>query len=299
MVVPGQTVTRYYRADRSFDTARTAEYRLAIQAGIHAFRIAVLDEKGSRCIVLGEFGNTTATASASLTDQTKSFNTFLDGVLEAVPWLIQPFGKRWLTWTGPSSTLVPARLAVREEMWQYLAFGYKLEAGETVLSDRLENLDAYNVYSIPEKIRELLSLRFALTDLSHHTTPFIAGSMADFSHRPGRPILYSWISDSSVNLALVGNGGLLIHNRFAFSAPEDVIYYVIYILQQFAVEPQHARVILTGDVTSSGLLWTLLGKYVGEPLILPGIQGIHPARDLEEAPIHQWFIPLNLPICGS
>ncbi len=299
MGIPGQTVTSYFRTDRSFDKSKVSGYGLVIQAGVQAIRLAVLDDKGSRCIALGEFGNTLVTASAGLNDQVRSFEPFLDGVCEAVPWITDPFGSKWLAWTGPGSTLVPAPLASEGEMWEYLAFGHKVEAGETVLIDRLPEPDAFNIFSIPEKIRELLSLRFALTHLAHHSTAFIAGALADFRHRTGKPVLYAWLTEGSANLALISSEGLLIHNRFSFSAPEDVIYYLIYLLQQFGIEPEHGRVILTGEVTRAGPLWHLLGKYVAEPLILPGIAGIHPAKDLEEAPLHSWFIPLNLPLCGS
>ena len=48
---------------------------------------------------------------------------------------------------------------------------------------------------------------------------------------------------------LIDRQGLRFHNRFSCSAPEDAIYYMIYVLQQFGVDPEQARVILAGQVT--------------------------------------------------
>jgi hypothetical protein len=184
-------------------------------------------------------------------------------------------------------------------MWEYLAFGHKLEAGETVLSDRLESPDAFNIFSVPEKIRELLSLRFGTGRLYHHSTSFITGLLSDHTHRQGKPVLYAWLSGHAANLALADRDGLKIHNRFPYTAPEDVIYYLIYILQQFSVDPATARVVLTGQVSVEDALWKQLGKYIGDPVILPGIPDIHPGKDLEDAPVHEWFPLLNLFRCGS
>jgi hypothetical protein len=299
MAVPGQTVTKYLKSDRSFDKERLGDYSLALQAGVNAIRFAVLDEKGTHIIALGELENSHAVSTAGLNEQVRSFGTFLDAVCETVPWIVEPFGRIRLAWEGPNSTLVPAALAVQEEMWEYLAFGHKLEAGETVLTDRLTVPDAFNVFSVPEKIRELLTTRFSCPHLCHHTTAFLAGVLADIHHRQSKPALYAYLSGGAVNLAMADRDGLKIHNRFPFSAPEDVIYYMIYVLQQFSVEPGHARIVLTGQITPADPLWALLGKYVGDPVILPGIADIFPGKDLEEAPIHEWFPLLNLSRCGS
>lgn len=299
MVVPGQTVTKYLKTDRTFDKARLPDYALALQAGVNMMRFAVLDEKGTRCLALGGFANSFALVSVGLNEQVRSFGSFLDGVCETVPWLESQFGRKRIAWEGPNSTLVPAEMAIQDEMWEYLAFGHKLEAGEAVLTDRMEFPDAFNIFSVPEKIREMLVARFNTPKLFHHSTAFLSGALADFAHRQGKPALYAYLSANAVNMALADRDGLKIHNRFPYSAPEDVIYYMIYILQQFAVEPEHARIILTGQVTTADPLWALLGKYVGDPVILPGIADIHPGRDLEEAPIQEWFPLLNLFRCGS
>jgi hypothetical protein len=299
MAAPVQTEAKSIRTDRSFDTGKIAGYSLALQAAANGIRFAVLDDKGHRFIVLGDLKNSAASFSAGLNEQVRSFENFLDGICTQVPWITGPFGNKRISWEGPHSTLVPAPLALREEMWEYLAFGHKLEAGETVLSDRLESPDAFNIFSVPEKIRELLSLRFGTGRLYHHSTSFIAGLLSDHAHRQGKPVLYAWLSGHAANLALADRDGLKIHNRFAYTAPEDVIYYLIYILQQFSVDPATARVVLTGQVSVEDALWKQLGKYIGDPVILPGIPDIHPGKDLEDAPVHEWFPLLNLFRCGS
>jgi len=229
----------------------------------------------------------------------RSFGSFLAGACEAVPWLCGSFARRWVAWEGMSSTLVPPPMLVPGEKWEYLSFGHRIEAGETVLYDRLSVPDAFNIYSVPEKIRELLAARFGPLTMFHYSTPFIAGAVADHARHQGRQVLYACLSERVLDLAFVDRQGLRFHNRFACSAPEDAIYYMIYVLQQFAADPEQARVILTGQVSASDRLFALLGKYVGNPAILPAIHDVHPCKDLEDAPLHEWFPVLNLFRCGS
>lgn len=299
MVVPGQTVTKYYKADRSFDSAKLIGSTLAFQAGVNAIRFAVFEGQENRCVALGDFRNPMTAFSAGLNEQVRSFGTFLEGVCETVPWLCGPIGKKWLAWEGMNSTLVPPGMLVQAEQWEYLSFGHRIEAGETVLSDRLADPDAFNIYSVPEKIRELLTTKFGSTRLYHYTTPFLEGVIADYSRHHGKPVLYAWLSEQSVDLAFVDRSGLKFHNRFAYSAPEDAIYYMIYVLQQFSVDPEQARVILTGQISAADRLYALLSKYIGNPVIPSSFIDIQPCKDLEDAPLHEWFPLLNLVRCGS
>jgi len=298
MLLPGQPLTKYLKTDRSFDPANTAGLTLAIQAGANAIRGAVFEGTENRCIALADFSNTTTAGSSGLTEQVRSFTGFREGVCDTVPWLCGPFAKRWLAWEGKSSTLVPSDLMIPGEKWEYLSFGHRIEAGETVLSDRLSTPDAFNVYSMPEKIRELIISKFGSVGFFHYTTPLIAGALADHGRHLGKPVLYAYLSEQVIDLVLVDRSGLKFHNCFPCTAPEDAIYYIIYVLQQFSVDPEHAKVLLTGQVSAGDRLFVLLGKYVGNPAIPLSVHEVHPSKDLEEAPLHAWFPLLNLFRCA-
>ncbi len=299
MVVPGQTVTNYLKTDRAFDPGNLAGSALALQAGIETIRFAVLADDERRCIALGDFRNNKVPLSAGFNEQVKSFGTFLDGVLEAVPWLTEPFVKNRVAWEGPSSTLVPSDLLVEGETWEYLSFSHRIEAGETVLSDRMKEPSAFNIFSVPEKIRESLAERFRPAGIRHHSTAFIAGALADHAHHQGKPVLYAYLWGQVIDLVFIDRDGLKFQNRFTCSSPEDGIYYILYVLQQFTVDPAHARVFLTGGIMEGDRLFSLLGKYVGHPSIPGSVHDIHLHGDLSDAPVHQWFTVLNLFRCGS
>ena len=299
MVIPGQTVVRNLRTCQGFGDAMAGSASLCVVAGVEAIRFAVLEGDDNRCLALGDLRNNTASVSAGLNEQVRSFSTFLDGACEAVPWLCGPFQRRWIAWEGMSSTLVPPSVMTPGERWEYLSFGHRMEAGETVLYDRLAVPDAFNIFSVPERIREMLASRFGVASLFHYSTPLIAGAVADHHRHQGRQALYAWLTERVLDLVLIDRQGLRFHNRFSCSAPEDAIYYMIYVLQQFGVDPEQARVILAGQVTESDRLVTLLGKYVGHPSVMNSVPDIRPCKELAEVPVHAWFPVLNLFRCGS
>lgn len=294
MIAPSLTITKTMITDRLFLPGKQSQYSLALQAGIRGVRLAVLDETGKNCLALGDLKNTMLTTGSGLTEQVRTFGSFLGGLEETVPWLFQPFARQKICWEGDTSALVPSAMLVPGNVWEYLSFGHRLEAGETVLFDPVTPLDAVNIFSIPEKIREMLTLKFNTQQICHLSTAFLSGALEDSRRMEDRPVLYTWLSGQSVDLALIGPGGLKIHNRFPYAATEDVVYYVLYILQQFAVAPEIARVILTGQLEPSGILPELLGKYVNEIIVPETVAGITPGKDLEQAPIHEWYPLFNL-----
>jgi hypothetical protein len=299
MVVNGQTLTKYLKTDRSFDNAKLTASTLALQAGMNAIRFAVFEGQENRCIALGDLRNNMTAVSAGLDEQVRSFGSFLEGACETVPWLCMQFRKTWLAWEGMNSTLVPCEMMVPNERWEYLSFGHRIEPGETVLSDRLTVPDAFNIYSVPEKVRELFTAKFGPVSLYHYSTPFLAGAIADHGRQQGKPVLYAYLSELFIDLAFIDRSGLKFHNRFSYSAPEDAIYYMIYVLQQFSMDPEQTKVLLTGQISAGDRLFTLLGKYVGNPVIPLSVHEVHPCKDLEDAPLHEWFPLLNLFRCAS
>jgi len=299
MVIPGRIEKKLLVADRLFDPSKASQYTLLCQAGLSGMKLAVVDEKTGLCLALGDLRNDLAEASSALPDQVRSFSAFMESAPEVVSWLPLSFGRTVCSWEGPSSTLVPATLLVPGDMWEYLSFGHKVEAGETVMSDQLPDIGAVNVYAVPEKIREMLTRVLGVSRLFHFSTAFLEGALADHLRYPERPVLYVYLTGQSAEVALIGRNGLMIHNRFVCSAPEDVVYYLLYVLQQFAVPSGKATVVLTGRITAADHLFELLGTYIGDPVIPQKIKDIHGGKALENVPAQEWFTLLNLLRCVS
>ena len=299
MVIPGRIDKKVLIADRMFDPSKASQYTLLCQAGLNGMKLAVLDEKAGLCLALGDLRNDLAEVSAALPEQVRSFSAFMESAPEVVSWLPLSFGRTVCSWEGPSSTLVPEAMLVPGDMWEYLSFGHKVEAGETVMSDRLPDIGAVNVYAVPEKIREMLTRVLGVSRLFHFSTAFLEGALTDHLRYPERSVLYVYLSGESAEVALTGRNGLMIHNRFVCSAPEDVVYYLLYVLQQFAVPSGKATVILTGQITAADHLFELLGTYIGDPVIPKKINDIHCGKDLENVPVQEWFTLLNLLHCVS
>lgn len=292
MTEPGPSIVPYLKTARSFDAGHCTEYRLNLQASIGTILFSVLNEAGDRCLALGSVRDL-ARGSGGLVEQVRSFTSFLHRVMETMPWLEGPFCKKQIIWEGSASTLIPAELMIREHMWEYLAFSHKLEAGETVLSDELEHPAAFNVFSVPEKIRELLTNRFSTDRMTHFSTHFITGILNDYKRRQEHPVLYALISENHLDVALAGPEGLRIHNRFFFVTPEDVIYFLLSVLQQFSIEPQDARIALAGQVEAGSHLMELLEKYAGHTELLSAPPSVHVEKEIQDAPVRKWFCTLT------
>lgn len=294
-VIPatGLAPLRYLKTGPSFDRSRCEEYTLGFQAGIHRIQIAICDSDSSRCLALADLRNPMVPVSGGLVEQSRSMTSFVDRVTELVPWTLEPFRRKVILWEGSVSTLVPEEMMLKEERWEYLAFGHRLEAGEAVLSDRLGSLKAFNLFTIPEKVRELLSMRLQQEEIRHVSSPLIGSALKEGNRHPGKPLMHTFLSEKHMDIVLIRDKELLLHNRYSYITPEDCIYYILYVIQQFGIEPGEVRVMMTGLVAEESPLWKLVKTYTGHPEIVASIHGLHVDKGLEEVPLQAWYCLLN------
>jgi len=146
---------------------------------------------------------------------------------------------------------------------------YKNEAGQlhldtlygkaihtNIVSENLPALNLYNIYRLPVSLHSLISRKF-LTGKFWHLYTII---LKNFSSDPAGSIFIDFKTDEFSVVALKANK-LLLCKTFAYTAPEDVLFYLLKCCQQLNLSQQQVQLSLAGLIEKDSALYRELYKY--------------------------------------
>jgi hypothetical protein len=194
------------------------------------------------------------------------------------------------------STLVPASFFTPENLADYLEFNTGGAFEGELFSNHIRPLDTFSVFALPRALVSLVTLHFKKVEFSSQTTPFlwnIARNAKSLDHYT----LYVGLNADFFDIAVTGNGKLLLYNTFQFVNETDLLYYILYVCRQLSLASQDVPLKLSGELSSRLAFFETLKQY------LPGIDyndvsGIAPlASGLKLVAAFKYLNIFNLQSC--
>jgi hypothetical protein len=74
--------------------------------------------------------------------------------------------------------------------------------------------------------------------------------------------LFLIINDGLIEIAAKSNNNLLFYNVFSFENNEDVLYYLLFMMEQFSLNPLSTRLLIGGQVQTNDSLIISIKKYI-------------------------------------
>jgi hypothetical protein len=212
-------------------------------------------------------------------------------------WLGLPYSSVVIFYESLNTTLVPSPLYLNDEKKNFADFNFKSGSGLQVFSEKIRNLDSYIIYSVHEAI-----LDFWAGVYPNHTSFSHAGRFIDLvllfnKNTPLQKKVFINLRKSCVDIAVPEGNKLLFFNSFEFRTREDFIYYVIFVMEQLAINPAEAELMLTGFIEKNSPMFDILNKYVKTTLFLSRSHSFKYSYHLNEIPDHYFFTVLNSRLC--
>jgi hypothetical protein len=132
--------------------------------------------------------------------------------------------------------------------------------GKTIHADTIsENLPAlklYNVYRLASGIHASINRKFLSGKFWHLYTVILKNP----SSQPSGTISIDFKTDE-FSVVVLREGKLLLCQTFAYTAPEDVLYYLLKCCQQLNLSQQQVQLFLSGLIEKDSALYRELYKY--------------------------------------
>ena len=271
----------FSRIDRTFDESRTGDYGLVLQVTGRSCAFSVFDQTRETYIAL------------------ESYDIPLSGLVSQGHWLKNPFNSVHTIIENNRSTLIPEVLFVESEKESYLEFSMEPIDDEMIRFDKLNGIEAVNVFGISSSLYEEIIAGFPDAKICHLSSFMIDTIWRNFKHRITEKRIFVFLRQADLNMLIFDKKQLVYSNAFHIRTPEDVVYFVIFVMEQLNLNPEEIPVTLLGNINRDSPEFDLLFRYIRNLDFAPRNEDLHRSHVFHDVPDHAWYSLLNPVMCGS
>lgn len=140
-----------------------------------------------------------------------------------------------------------------------LEFNVGSVSDKLILTDDI-NTDIKLIYAVDESLKSTLDLIFPNHQLKH--TLSVLSKLTLVSEELIKEHIILSIHSNYIELAVKQENKLLLANQFSVKTQEDVLYYVLFVLEQYQLNPLTANITIVGNIDSTSELVVSLKKYI-------------------------------------
>ena len=162
---------------------------------------------------------------------------------------------------------VPEKYFVTDHLFEYLKFNVTEYHNQIISHDTLKEEQMVNVYIPNASINRILRETYGIFEYEHLTTTLLGVLLM---HNPQKKnAVYAHFDKDAFHLVIFKEGQLAFFNRFAFEEPIDMLYYLLFSLEQFSIDTETTPLYVLGDIIRNSERYYLIYKYVRFIYFLP------------------------------
>lgn len=270
----------------SFEAAQTEQSVLCVEVGKDHLRFAYVDAQ-KRLSWLEDFSFPSLLTERSLADNLPAI--FQDHpVLSAGPWQ-----QVLITVNSPAFTLIPKTLFRKEYATSYMTLmrGSALPPHEYAHFFEHTNDGFISVFNVEHRLANYLAGVFPLQTITfvHQTSALIRASEAVEKRLISTQNLLLYFEDEFVTVILRSSHALRYCNRFGFKNPQDLTYYILYVLEELRLEPYSVNILLYGEITPFADSYMHLSEFLPHMTFGQTPAGMHFNGDFDDLPEHRYL----------
>ncbi len=161
------------------------------------------------------------------------------------------------------------------------------------LHKHIKNLDF--CYTIDHELLGYLEKTFSNATISHNGAVSISSFFGQHSLKANDMFLSLY--SSHIELIVKQGSDLLFYNVFRYQNNEDILYYLLFTMEQFSLNPLYVKLVIASQTGISDELVSNLKKYIKQVSFCVNDASIKMNGDLKSLPGHYYFNLLNQHLC--
>ena len=294
--------------DETFDPAQRAGYGLyAVARADGGLRLAVMDAVRTKFVVLEDYDAVSSVGGDGQPEAPAGPTATLRELAHHHGWL----GARgWhhvrVAVHHERATLLPTALFRPADAAALLALHCDVDPDhERVLWHTHPAADLTAVFATEAALPDWLAATYGagVAQVLPHQSALLEGvlhqpSRAETSFAPNPATVHLHVSAGLLTVAVVRGRKLEFSNVFAFTTPEDLVYFTILVMQELQLTPEQVPVTVWGDLTPDAALLQVLRRYVRTVRLGERPPDLHYTYRLDQAFPHRYFELFALHLCG-
>jgi len=197
--------------------------------------------------------------------------------------------------TNTRFTLCPTVLYSPENTRTLLEFNIGETSDSIIKTDEI-NHDIQCIYAIPELLNSTID-KLLPSHKSKNTLSVLCQLFLSAEEFSGESVLL-YLYKNLIYIIVKDKHKLLLANTFHVNTQEDVLYYLLFTLEQFELNPLTIKLSIAGNTETNNPLITSVKKYIKEVRFATGNKSIH-WENLKGIPQHFNYSLINRLYCVS
>ncbi len=241
--------------DKSFKESQTRNYQLSIQLSLEQLVFTVYNPEKNKFVGIESF----KFPGIESVDQLPSF---MGKILNSRPSFAFPYESVFLLFQNRYSTLIPQPLFSEENKNLYLGFNQPFQEDSRIIFDTLRNVEAVNVYYIPNLVVEKAKNFWPNVNILHYSTGLIESLSINFKNQVDSNSLFLNLRKNCFDIVYFKENKLNYYNSFEFHTKEDFIYFLLITIDQLGLNPEDINLILSGDISKTDDRYQMIHQYI-------------------------------------
>ena len=264
----------------------TEKCHLSLEIGLNNFSYCLFDTLTFTYILLKKFDFQAKDIKESCEKITN--------IIASEDLLQKEFYSSSLAFNNFPSTLVPTPFYKEEKNREILSFNHEIEE---VLTDKMHQMDAVNIYSVPIDLLNLINKSFPNTQKKCNSSILIDQLLLQ-NEKTEKTIVYASIEKKKLEVCVLSENKLEFHNSFTTDTKEDLLYFLLFSMEQLGLSPEKTELVLLDDILKSDEKYNLLYEYVRNISFGNRSENLNFTKELESIKSHQYFCLFSQLLCA-
>jgi Protein of unknown function (DUF3822) len=164
-----------------------------------------------------------------------------------------------IAYSSPEALLVPSAFyKVEEAQLQHTAI-YGQQVQSALITEFIAEWNLYNIYRVPESLHTAAGGKF----ITGKFWNMYSIQLKKSAHENQSSLLVDFRTDD-FSVLVFKNVSLQLAQTFLYASPEDVLYYLLKICNQFDISQQEVKISLSGLIEKDSSVYRELYKYFSQ-----------------------------------
>ncbi len=229
----------------------TNKYRLSIQVSLNGFSFSIIDTAKNKLLAVQE-------SPATISSENFLGRRFNEWSSEH-ELLKNNYAETLLLFDTEKFTLVPSEIYIEEKKDDIFRLVFGRQAGNSLKDYFIENIPCHLLFAIPNELEETFDNTFSNYSLLHPVA--VLNQKMQTIRAKEKKILILYFERNYFSLLFYVAKKLQLTNSFSFTHINDVIFYILSILEQQETTKFDVKLFLAGDINSDDERHNKLKKY--------------------------------------
>lgn len=195
-------------------------------------------------------------------------------------------------------SLVPNPLFDKNHLKEILGLTCIVNKGHDVYADTISSANAHSIYAVSAALLEETGNRFKNASLFHAGSAFIESQLRLNKHETEAKVSVL-IRNQYFDVVITQGNELKLYNSYRFYSSEDIMYYLLFTMEQLQLNPDQIAVRCYGEIEKISSHWMLARKYIRNISLGEKPEGVSYSYGIEKFSAHQYYPLFIQELCVS